>query len=495
MPRILLVDDKADQIVMSIEEVLDEYELDLAADGPTAVEKAAAADCVLLDIKMPARLADVDEEEGLAVLRQIKEQRPELPVIMLTAYSDVDLVVEAMKLGAYHYVTKPPDVNRLRQLIKAALADAELRRHAESLERTIAVRDELSRPQAVAQRDGLGEIIGRSDIMQPIYEMIERAARVNVPVLILGASGTGKELVARELHRLSPRAGGPFVPVNCAAIPRELLESQLFGHKKGSFTGATDDRLGDFKLADGGTLYLDEIGDMPHELQAKLLRVLQDGTIRPVGADEYTAVDVRIISSTNQDLAARMADGRFRQDLYYRLNVVRVELPPLADRQGDVELLAREFVKQTCERFGVEAKELSAEAVELLRGHDWPGNVRQLQHAIEQAVALGDGAVLEPQDFHLEPPSAEGATQSAGLEETWNDLTTRVAGYDIVSARNKFGEQLLRELIVRAIRQTHEVRAAGELLGFVEPGTEGDKAYDGFRQWLRRLGIRKRDIV
>ena len=494
MPRILLVDDKVDQIAMSVEAVLDEYELDLAPDGVTALEKAGRADCVLLDIRMPAHFADVDEEEGLAVLGRLRSQYPNLPVIMLTSYADVDLVVRAMKLGAYHYVTKPPDVPRLRQLITSALADTALRRHTEVLEKTIAVRDDLSRPGVALERDRLGALVGASPAMQRIYEVIERAARVDVSVLILGASGTGKELVARELYRLSSRAKEPFVAVNCAAIPRELLESTLFGHRKGSFTGATEDRQGDFLLARGGILFLDEIGDMPFELQAKLLRVLQDKTVRAIGSDKYVPVDVRILSSTNQDLGARMKEGRFRQDLYYRLNVVRIELPLLSERGGDIDLLAGELLARTCAKFGVERKSFSPRAVDRLRRHTWPGNVRELEHTIEQAVALCAGNVLSAEDLAIDD-SVAVPVAAGTVDEAWAVLTSGREDVDIVAARNRWGEGVLAEVIRRAIRQTSQARAAGELLGFVPQGADSAKAYDSFRQWLRRLGISSREIV
>src|SRR5262245_4472770 len=340
-----------------------------SADAALAKVGEAMPDLILLDLVMPGR-------SGLELLAELRQLDEPPPVIVLTATKTVTTAVEAMKLGAADYVTKPFEVDALRIKIRHHLEHSALTAELEEL------RDELE------GRSRLGQLLGRSPAMRQVYRTIERMAASHVNVLISGESGTGKELVARAIHDLGARAKGPFVAINCAAIPETLIESELFGHEKGAFTDAAERRIGRFEQAKGGTLFLDEIGELQQGVQAKLLRALQERTIERIGGREPISVDARLVAATNRHLAKEVADGRFRNDLYYRIHVVSVALPPLRERREDVKLLAEEFLGRAGTQVGRPGLKLSRSALGTLERYSWPGNVRELENAIEHAVAL-----------------------------------------------------------------------------------------------------------
>jgi two-component system response regulator HydG len=349
------------------------YESLVASGGAQALEQLQATpiDAVITDLRM-------EKVDGFDVLAAAQRLDPPPPVLIMTAFGAVENAVEAMRRGAYHYFTKPFQLEEVVLLVQRALAESALRRENRHLR------------QVALERSSRLALLGRSRAMESLLELVDRVAQSRSHALVLGESGTGKELVARALHFEGPRSQGPFVPVNCTALPSELLESELFGHAKGSFTGATGPRRGLFVEADGGTLFLDEIGDMAPELQAKLLRVLETGEVRPVGADEPKRVDVRVVAATHQDLSRRVAEGKFRHDLYYRLNVIPVRIPPLRDRRDDIPLLASHFVARARARNPrARVTALAPEVLEELWRRDWPGNVRELENVVERLVVLG----------------------------------------------------------------------------------------------------------
>jgi two-component system, NtrC family, response regulator AtoC len=351
-------------------------------------EESAAL--VVTDLKMPGT-------SGVEFMRRLREFDEQVPVIVLTAYGTVESAVEVMKLGAIDFVAKPFDIDALELLIRRSL---ELSRHRAEHRY---LREEADRGR------GFEGLVGTSPPMQAVFELIRKVAPTRSPVLITGETGTGKELVARAIHRLSPRRDALFVPVNCAAIPGELLESELFGHVRGAFSGAHADRQGRFGAADGGTLFLDEVGDMDRRLQAKLLRALQEGVIEPVGSNRRVTVDVRIVSSTNRDLEAAMRDGAFREDLFYRLNVFRIELAALRERREDIPALAASFLEDLGKELGKGPLGLSREAAAGLQAHPWPGNVRELRNVMERAAVLSSGSEVGAQLVASLLPAARAA--------------------------------------------------------------------------------------
>ncbi|MFK7898876.1 MAG: sigma-54-dependent transcriptional regulator [Myxococcota bacterium] len=394
MPRILVVDDEH-SVQESLRMLLKpEGEVVVAGEVDEALREIAVQepDLVLLDLVMPGR-------SGLDLLAEFQERGVRAPVIVLTATNTVDAAVEAMKRGAADFVTKPFELDALRIKARNLLERRELQEEVERL------RDE------VEDRQQLGAMVGRSEVMRGIFRTVERIAKAEATILVTGESGTGKELVARAIHENSPRAEGPFIAVNCGAIPSELIESELFGHEKGAFTGATERRAGRFESANSGTLFLDEIGELDPAVQVKLLRALQERTFERVGSSDSISVDVRIVTATNRDLRKEVAEGNFREDLFYRVAVVPVELPPLRDRREDVRLLAQTFLN----RSGTE-KKLSAAAMGALEGYTWPGNVRELENAIEHGLALCEGDVIEQQDL---PISVGRTGQAEALREQW----------------------------------------------------------------------------
>jgi two-component system response regulator PilR (NtrC family)/two-component system response regulator HydG len=392
------------------------FSVEVAAGGRAAIErvKAGGVDLVVSDVKMP----DLD---GLDLLREIQAVEPSPYVVTITAFGSIDTAIRAVKLGAYDYITKPFQIDQLLLTIEKALAERELR-------------SEVARLRAEVQRaQGLDGVVGRSQAMQEIFALLRRLETSNAGVLITGESGTGKEVIARAIHHHSPRRAAPFVAVNCAAIPDTLLESELFGHKRGAFTDARSDRAGLFVEANGGTIFLDEIAEMPIGLQPKLLRVLQEREVRPLGASRPERVDVRVIAATNLDIEARLKQGRFREDLYYRLNVIHVHLPPLRERTEDVLPLAEHFLARSASRAGKAVEGFREAVKKLLLGWRWPGNVRELENVVERAVALAEGRMIEPADL---PPAmrerknqdrlAAALAQGLTLEELEREYIERV---------------------------------------------------------------------
>ncbi len=390
---ILVVDDEPDMVELLRRTVSRElgWKVITAGSGKEGLEaeQRNSPDLVLLDIKMP----DMDGMEVLRILRQ----RPNPPtVVMMTAYGVIELAVESIRQGAYDFITKPFDYARLVHTLRQAMEHRRL------------LRENLALQRLVREKETFQEMVGTSPVMRRVFETIQTVAPTDVTVLITGESGTGKELVARAIHRLSPRSGSPFVAVNCPALPGNVLESELFGYVKGAFTDARQDRKGLFQEAEGGTLFLDEIGDLPHDLQAKLLRVLQEKEIKPLGQNRTVKVDVRVLASTNQDLGKQISEGKFREDLFYRLNVVSLHLPPLRERMEDLPILVNHFLKKHGPRLGKEGIRVAPEAMETLLSHDWPGNVRELENKIQQAMILARSGAVTPEDLFIE--QGRGAT-------------------------------------------------------------------------------------
>jgi two-component system, NtrC family, response regulator HydG len=392
---VLVVDDDephAHAVAESLERV--NCECTIAASGTRGAEliESQNFDVIITDLKM-------DDVDGLAILRKAKDELPEAEVIVLTAHSSIPSVVTAMQGGAYTYLTKPLDIQELRNAVDKASQRIRL------LRRNVA----LSR--GLDERFGFEGVIGNSPAMHRVIEQLKNLAPTDTTVLILGESGTGKELVARALHQNSPRKSKPFVPLNISALPESILESELFGHEQGAFTGAAARRIGKFEYANGGTLFLDEVGEMPMETQIKLLRVLEDRRITRLGSNEEKTINVRLVAATNADLKEMMEKGEFRSDLFYRISVVKIYLPPLRDRREDIPLLIDHFLKELCQRHGREVEGISRGARQALMSFDWPGNIRQLRNVIEGMLALDIDGRLDVDDLPAE--LAELAGQSA----------------------------------------------------------------------------------
>lgn len=453
--RILVADDE-ESIRWVLSKALKKkgFTVDLAEDGRQALSlfRSNTYDLAVLDIKMPGI-------QGLELLKQFHEEQPDILVVIMTAESTMENAVAAMKHGAYDYLTKPFDLDALDAIILKAQKASE-------------VTDQLGQLKGELQEQySFGRtIIGNSPPMQEVYKDLGRIAPSDVTVLVTGESGTGKELVARAVHFNSPRLGKPFIALNCAAIPRELLESELFGHEKGAFTGATERKSGKFEQANGGTLFLDELGDMPLELQAKLLRVLQEKEITRTGGNQVMPVDVRIVAASNQDLASMVREKTFREDLYYRLNVVPIHLPALRERKEDIEPLVEFFLQRAQNELGVQTRECSKEAFNLLKRHSWPGNVRELENVIKRATLLSPNQVLMPADF----PGLLGSGDAAGQEGSLESLVARklqnsLAQMDLQDLDNLYEmvlHQVERPLINIILQHTrgNQVRTA-EILG------------------------------
>jgi two-component system, NtrC family, response regulator HydG len=383
--RILIVDDEA-SARGGLEKLLKHagYDVATAGDGVEALTVAAerAPDIVVTDLKMP-------KMDGMTLLTKLRDQDVDLPVIVTTAFGDVTAAVDAMRAGAADFITKPIDIDVLTVSIERCLEQRSIRAEAENLRRQLRERD----------GEGLRGLLGTSPAMQKVYRVARQVAGSRATVLITGESGTGKGELAKAIHELSPRAKAPFVSLHCAAIPETLLESELFGHEKGSFTGADKRRLGRFEQANGGTLFLDEVGEIPPLMQVKLLKVLQERTVDRIGGAESIAVDVRVLAATNKDLAREVREGRFREDLYYRLNVVHVELPPLRLRAADVLVLANHFLHRFARENHKPTDGFTEAARTKILAHRWPGNVRELENAIERAVVLSEGGQVDAEDL------------------------------------------------------------------------------------------------
>ena len=411
-------------------------------------------DVSLIDIRLP-------ELDGLTLLKEAKEAGIDTAMILMTAQNTMHNAIEAMKNGAYDYVTKPFDLEEILVLVRRAFESRKLSRDFRELKEEVKKRFE----------PGVN-IIGSSSTMQRVYKTIGQVVDTNATILIQGESGTGKELVAKTIHYNSPRWNRPFITVNCAAIPRELLESELFGHEKGSFTGALERRIGKFELAAEGTLFLDEVGDMPLDLQTKLLRVVQDREFSRVGGKEILKADVRILAATNQDLEKAVKEKRFREDLYFRLKVIPISLPPLRERRGDIPLLVVYFVDKINREMGTSISGISPEALNLLESHSWPGNVRELENTLIRAAVLSPGPILFPKDFTFQGSQGGHSREvdSLSLEEVirhkLEDYFERTKGVDVDNLYSLVVERVERPLIELTLRKTqgNQVRAA-EILG------------------------------
>jgi two-component system NtrC family response regulator len=435
-PSILIIDDDDSlRRVMEFSLVEAGYAVRIASSGEDGLRlfEQEVCDAVVTDITMPGM-------GGMEVLARIREKDEQLPVIVITAYGTIESAVEAMKKGAFDYITKPFNRDELRMTLEKALTLRRLQR--ENLELRAAVTDRYS----------FAGIIGTSDRLKEVLDLAGRVAPSEASVLITGESGTGKELLARGIHVNSSRAQGPFVAVNCASIPEGLIESELFGHVKGAFTGAVRDKAGKFELARGGTLFLDEIGDLRVDLQAKILRALQERQVDRVGGNLPLAVDVRVLAATNKDIERAVKEGAFREDLYYRLNVITLQMPPLRERRDDIPLLARYFLK----KFNSAAVEVDSAALSALRAYGWPGNVRELENVIERASVLRRGDLVSLADL----PEKLGKKEKQGVEEIILNLPE-----DGISL-----EDLEKSLIIKALEKhkNNQTRAA-EYLGITRP--------------------------
>jgi two-component system response regulator PilR (NtrC family) len=447
--KILIIEDeKSMREVLKILLEGEGHEVTMASDGLeglSCIDKDIF-DLVITDLKMP-------KVNGFEVLKKIKESSPDTIVIMATAFGNTETAIEAMKLGAYDYISKPFNIDEIRLIVKKAI---EKKREGAEL---------LLLRQKVETIYALENIIGQSPKMQELFKLVPRIAQSNSNVLILGESGSGKELVAAALHNLSHRKEKNIVNINCAAFPEGLLESELFGHMKGAFTGAMFNKQGLFEIADGGSILLDEIGEMPHNLQAKLLRVLENGTFRRIGGTTDIKVDVRIISATNKDLKDEIAGGRFREDLYYRLNVIPINIPPLRERKEDIPLLIDHFLRKT----SPDPKRISPEAMKLLIDYPWKGNVRELENIIERSALLTDKEEIAPDDL---PSEISGYTRDM---KSFFELTDE--GIDI----DKIIGDLEKKYLLKALEKTHGVKTeAAKLLNL---------SFRSFRHRLHKYGI------
>ena len=456
MSRILVVDDEPgmrDLLRILLEK--DGHEVLTAADGTAGLARATSheLDLVISDIKMPGL-------DGIGLLSALRERALTLPVIMVTAYAESDSAIQAMKQGAFDYLTKPFKVDEIRVVIHRALAEAAARQKVGST------------PSPAADEPALRGIIGRSASMVELYKLISRVAQVDSSVLITGESGTGKELVARTIHYNSTRAGKSFVAINCGAIPEDLLESELFGHVKGSFTGAIAHKTGLLEVARDGTVFLDEVAEMSPALQVKLLRVLQDHIFRRVGGTDDIEVDIRVIAATNKEPAQLIRTGAFREDLYYRLNVISIEMPPLRERPEDIPLLAASFLNLFAARSGRNAMRITPEAIDVLLAHTWPGNVRELENVMERAVALAASDEVRPEN--LPPSLPQRGAPAPPAVSIWQ---VPPGGLDLEEVVTEMEQALMRD----ALEKTGWVQTkAAELLGI---------NFRSFRYRARKYGL------
>ena len=440
MKRLLIVEDKESLALMLKEAVESEgLEADLASNGNDAMRRLAEGRryfAVVTDLRLPGA-------DGISVLKQAKESDPECPVIVMTAFGTIDNAVEAMKLGAFDFIQKPLDVDHLILLLRRC------REHRELRHENLLLKEEFQ------TRYGLPAIVGESAPIVGVSQSIQRVAPTDSTVLLQGESGTGKELFARAIHQLSARRHRPFVAINCAAIPDTLIENELFGHEKGSFTGASARQLGKFELADNGTIFLDEIGDLGAAVQSKLLRVLQERNFERIGGTSSIDVDVRVICATNRNLSDDVKSGRFREDLFFRVNVFPVTIPPLRARKEDVDALADFFVQRFARELGKSGLRISDEARTVLRAHDWPGNIRELENCIERAAILCDHNCIEPRDLALgtSQDGGDALREAVDLSGTLADATERATRI------------IERVKIEDALQRTSSRAEAAEMLG------------------------------
>jgi two-component system response regulator PilR (NtrC family) len=431
--RILVVDDE-ESIREFLEIMLkkDGFEVSLAEDGARAKEmiQKKAYDMVISDLQMP-------NMNGIELLKFVKDTAPDTVFMLITAFGTTETAVEAMKMGAYDYLTKPFKIDEVRLNINNALRSRNLEVENRSLKKEL------------VKEYSFQNVIGNSQAMHEVFDLIKRVSQAPTNILITGESGTGKEVVAKAIHYNGTLKDKPFVTINCGAIPENLMESEMFGHKKGSFTGAVADKSGLFEVADGGTLFLDEVGELPITIQVKLLRAIQERVIRRVGATEDMKVDVRIIAATNRNLEEMVQKGGFRQDLYYRLNVINIKTPPLRDRKEDIPILAQHFLKKYNDKLGKSISGISAEAMEALKKYDYPGNVRELENMIERTVALEGGQTILPESL---PPMVN--TMSGRKMASSHEIEVTSDGVDL----DKIMGQIEKELLIKAIHQANGVK-------------------------------------
>jgi two-component system response regulator PilR (NtrC family) len=430
--------------------------VDTASDLASAREQLAGHryDLCFTDMRLP-------DGSGQSLIELIAHRYPDTPVAMITAHGNVDAAVEALKAGAFDFVSKPVDLNVLRRLVQSALQLGEQRR--------------------AHQSQSSGRLHGQSPVMQQLRATIGKVSRSQAPVYISGESGVGKELVARLIHEQGPRSSGPFVPVNCGAIPTELMESEFFGHKKGSFTGAHGDKEGLFQAANGGTLFLDEVAELPLHMQVKLLRVIQEKSVRPIGANAEQLVDVRILSATHKPLAPLVEDGRFRHDLFYRINVIEIPVPSLRERRDDIPMLADGILKRLSDELGEAAPTLSDDAIDALAQHPFPGNVRELENVLERALAMCDGALITASDLHLPIPRATPAPPGPRTTAPQPAITAAALAGAGNAALPDYIEQMEREVLVKALEECryNKTKAAAKL----------GITFRAMRYKLKKLGI------
>jgi len=460
-PRILVVDDEP-IVCESCKRILDEegYEVDVAFSGQEAFEKMKrdTYDIVITDLKMPGI-------DGMEVLKTFRSEYPETMVIMITGFSTVETAVEAMKLGAFDYIPKPFTPDEVSLVVKKAIERKSL------LLENIYLRSELQ------EKYGFHNIVGKSKKMQEVYRTIVKVAPTDRTVMIYGQTGTGKELVARAIHYNSPRKDKPFVPVDCAVLAENLLESELFGHVRGSFTGAVTTKPGLFEVAEGGTVFLDEIGNISLSIQAKLLRVLQEREFTPVGGTTPKKVDIRIIAATNKDLEKMIKEETFRDDLYYRLNIVPITLPGLKERQEDIPMLAMHFLNKYAEEMGKSIKGFTPAAMEKLVRYAWPGNVRELENIIERTIVMIEGEMVQPEHLPLPLEKADAEVQVPETSEELKEIKKQL--------REKAVEDVEKAFILRALERNHwNVTRAAEEVGMLRPN---------FQAMMRKYGLRARE--
>ena len=437
MEKILIVDDEKSLLdLLSRVFTKEGYRVETTTSAARAIEiiEKEDLDVLIADIRLP-------EMSGMEILKRCREIRPDVPVIMITAYGNMKQAIEALKMGALDYIIKPFDIEELKITV------------AKGMEKRRLEQENLLLKREMRERYSFENMIGKSRAMQEIFALIEKIAGTDSTVLITGESGTGKEMAARAIHVLSRRSDRPFVSINCAALPENLLESELFGHVKGAFTGAVSDKKGMFEVAQHGTLFLDEVGEMSPWTQVKLLRALQEKRIRRVGGTEEIAVDVRIIAATNQDLKKRIEEGKFREELYYRLNVISFEMPPLRRRVEDIPLLVNHFLQKYCQQMGKKMKRVSPEAMSLLEMYHWPGNVRELENVIERVVAIEDRETITPASL---PPEITMPVKKEETQILFNP------GFNLMDHLDDIARKYLRQALMAA---NWNMRQAASLLG------------------------------
>ncbi|MGW8247545.1 MAG: sigma-54-dependent transcriptional regulator [Acidiferrobacterales bacterium] len=457
--QILIIDDEPD-IRELLELTLGRMNLETRAAANLEEARNLLAnyefDLCLTDMRLP-------DGNGIDMVRHIQDLHPEMPVAVITAYGNMETAVTALKAGAFDFIAKPVDLDDLRSIVRSALRIGQ---------------PESGGSTSQAKNDqASGRMLGKSQAIQQVRDMIAKLARGQAPVYISGESGTGKELAARLIHDLGPRAANPFVPVNCGAIPEQLMESEFFGHKKGSFTGAVQDKAGLFQAADGGTLFLDEVGDLPIPMQVKLLRAIQERSVRPVGTQSEIRVDVRILCATHKDLMSLVEEGKFRQDLYYRLNVIELKIPSLKERPEDIPLLAEKLCSNLAQNMGVDTPTISEDGLNALKAYGFPGNVRELENVLERALTLCDGKEITAEDLALNPTGVSGVASAPSSAPTLGAVIPERADESL----DDYLQRIERNAIEDALKQTNQNKtAAAKLLGIT---------FRALRYKLEKLGI------